>query len=531
MKRPPVFLREATGLVRELGVKDLVFFNLENLTFGVGISYVLFFLFLTPGADPVLATFLTGLLFVPLGIIYAMVITAMPRSGSDYVFVSRALHPVFGYILNFTFCVWLFFWVGAFVNWIFTAGFGPTFSLIGSIEGNPSITALASTVTSNNFVMAAGILLLIVLGVAVTVSKRSLFRILNASVAAGIISVVLIIFTLATNTNADFISRFNTYSAPFAGTADYYHGLISAANIPVSGFSWTATVSLIPVAAWIFMYYAAQQTVGGEIKNVRRTSYLAMILTIVIGISFCVTVIYLAENVMGYRFLQAIAAMSGTSAYTIPIATPYYNYLVGVLVTNPILLWIMGLLFIGWDIALVMLNFVMVPRYLLASSMDRITPGFLANVSDRFHTPYAGIWLVVLCGSIMLVLYTSFAGFFATLSAVLGEMIAAYLLFSIAAIVFPLRKGTKALFDASPVAWRVAGVPVLSILGCISTVVLLSIGYMFLMNSMYGVNSVYSLVGIVLIVIGAVTIFTTSYTYNKKHGLDIMLGFKQLPPE
>jgi amino acid transporter len=279
------------------------------------------------------------------------------------------------------------------------------------------------------------------------------------------------------------------------------------------------------------MYYSAQQTVGGEIKNVRRNSYVAMLLTIVIGISFCVVVIYLAENVMGYRFLEAIAAVSGTSAYTIPITTPYYNYLVGVLVTNPIILWIMGLFFIGWDIALVMLNFVMVPRYLLASSMDRITPGFLARVSDRFHTPYVGIWLVVICGSIMLVMYTMFAGFFSTLSAVLGEMIAAYLLFSIAAIIFPFRKSTKPMFDASPIAYKVAGIPVLSILGVISTVVLLSIGYMFLVNSMYGVNSFYSLLGIVLITIGAVIIFVASYAYNRKHGLDIMMAFQQIPPE
>ncbi len=522
---PKVFLREATGLVKEIGLRNILAFNLINISFGTSIIYILSAMALFPGGDPLMGTLITALLFIPLGVVYAMMLVAMPRAGGDYVFVSRTLHPALGFLLAFTFILWVLFWTGAFMNWIFTFALGPALSIIGSLENNASLTSLSSTVTSNNFVIGAGIVLLVILGLIGTFFKRVMLRLTTYSLYAGLVSVIMMAIALAITSPDTFISRFNAYAAPSTGTSDYYHQIISGAGANYSAYGWSATIGLIPIAAFMFLYVSAQQIVGGEIKNVRKSSYWSIALTFLIGGGFGALLIFLTVHVMGYNFLIAAASTPGA-----PV-TLYYNALVGLLVDNPALLWIMELLFCGWYIAIPLLNFYFVPRYLLATSMDRVTPGFFARVSERFHTPTVGIWMVVVFGSIMLIIYTEYVSLFGTLSAVLTELIAAYLLVSVAAILFPFTKGTRDIYRASPITYKIAGFPLISIMGIISTVILVGVGYMMLSNATYGLNSFYSLLAIVLTVVVGLAIYIVSYFYRRSQGLNLGLAFKQIPPE
>src|SRR2546428_6618876 len=110
-----VFLRKATGLVREVSLIDALIMN----TLGMNVAVGAVFLFLQAPANfpngSMLVAVVIGTLLMAFTLlwVYSEFAAAMPRSGGDYVFVSRALHPFLGWLLSWSQGLWLiFFWIG-----------------------------------------------------------------------------------------------------------------------------------------------------------------------------------------------------------------------------------------------------------------------------------------------------------------------------------------------------------------------------------------------------------------------------------
>src|SRR2546421_6999905 len=121
-----MFLRNATGLLREVSVLDAFIMN----TFGMNIAVGAVFLFLQAPANfpqgNMLVAVIIGTLLMAFTLlwVYSTFAAAMPRSGGDYVFVSRTLHPFLGWLLGWSQGMWLiFFWIG------FNAWFALTFAV------------------------------------------------------------------------------------------------------------------------------------------------------------------------------------------------------------------------------------------------------------------------------------------------------------------------------------------------------------------------------------------------------------------
>jgi len=147
-----MFLRNATGLIREVSLLDAFIMN----TFGMNIAVGAVFLFLQapvffPQGNMLLAVIIGTLVMAfTLLWVYATFAAAMPRSGGDYVFVSRVIHPFFGWLLGWSQGMWLiFFWIG------FNAWFALTFavpvalSTIGAATGQSGWIALSNNLLSS----------------------------------------------------------------------------------------------------------------------------------------------------------------------------------------------------------------------------------------------------------------------------------------------------------------------------------------------------------------------------------------------
>src|SRR6266849_7704119 len=89
-----LFVRNATGLVRELNAFDAFNLVFSAVLIPVGITQVMSF---TPTFWPHANMLVSFLLATPLvgacGLVYLYFTVIMPRSGGDYVWVSRTLSP------------------------------------------------------------------------------------------------------------------------------------------------------------------------------------------------------------------------------------------------------------------------------------------------------------------------------------------------------------------------------------------------------------------------------------------------------
>jgi APA family basic amino acid/polyamine antiporter len=111
MSDTSLFIRKATGLVRSWSVFDAfvyAFFSINLVTLGLYIFSQMYFL--QGGLIPALIVSAVFIFFEV--VVYAALISVMPRSGGDYIWQSRILGGAAGFILAVTgwwFILWL--WV------------------------------------------------------------------------------------------------------------------------------------------------------------------------------------------------------------------------------------------------------------------------------------------------------------------------------------------------------------------------------------------------------------------------------------
>jgi APA family basic amino acid/polyamine antiporter len=131
---PRVFSRSATGLVREASLRDVLAFNvnMQNVVIGVIFSLLLIPP-LYPAANIYASTLIALAAAVPVSLVYAKLSAAYPRSGGDYVFVSRIVHPAIAFMSNFSYCVWGTFYIGVSGVFLGVYGVAPLLRVLGRV--------------------------------------------------------------------------------------------------------------------------------------------------------------------------------------------------------------------------------------------------------------------------------------------------------------------------------------------------------------------------------------------------------------
>ena len=524
---PTFFSRRATGLVRDSSVWNTASFNILNVTVAYAILYPALFAWQFPGSNLLLGGLLAVIAFIPLGICYAMLVAAMPRAGSDYVFVSRVLHPALGFVVAMVFIVWVSFWSGLGINFFFTVGLAPQMTTLG-------YPGAASFFTSENWVLFLGTVSLIAMATLTAVSTKRALQVLTGLVVVGMFGTLVTGIVLLTTSHSDFIHNFNTFAQPYSHSADTYHDVTAAASKAgfdsSHPFSLSATLYLIPWAASSFIYLAGQAAIGGEIKRPARNSFLAMYMTIGVILGLVLLVFAGLNLAVTQGFVDSASFVTfNTTHWPLPNA-PNYNFLATIATTSDTLRWVLSLCFAIWYLPGPILNYIFISRYTVATTMDGVLPEKLGEVNPRTHTPVLAIGIGCVLSIISLWLLTKDANITVILNAVLGELAGAYLLVSIAAIFFPYVSRTKQAYRASPANIEFLGVPVITIMGVLSSLVLLVIGYEFWTNGNYGLNTRDAKITTLAIPLAAIIIYAISRYVRSQRQQDISLAFKEIPP-
>jgi len=201
-EKPKVFVREATGLVREMSAYDVAIFNFAIL----GYLFTLYFtLSLIPliGGDYVWGNILTAVLDTFVVYTYYAFHVAMPRTGGDYVFISRTLTPSLGFVSNISWVLILLIYNGVSGVTFQSTVFAPGFAILGSLFNNSTLLSLSSAVLQWPWMQVLGFLELLLLGL-IAFYRRIYFKLQSVIYILVFLTVFVMLGLLVSSSNASF---------------------------------------------------------------------------------------------------------------------------------------------------------------------------------------------------------------------------------------------------------------------------------------------------------------------------------------
>jgi len=167
---------------------------------------------------------------------------------------------------------------------------------------------------------------------------------------------------------------------------------------------------------------------------------------------------------------------------------------------------------------------------MLAWSLDRVAPKQLGDVSDTYHTPIKAILLCAVTGEIALFALVQIPQ--ASLLGALLAQIAAFIVVSIAGILFPYR--LKAVWESAG-GRRILGIPAVTLAGIGGVVALGILLGMFIGNSAisstFAVTRALSLEFMLGVVVAGAIWYVVAWRLNARRGVNLGLAYREIPPE
>ena len=532
-----IFVRRSTGLVREASALDATIFNAVfsapvGATLAIG---VLWALSAFPGADPVWATIIAVVLNIPVLIMMALLASSMPRTGGDYVWVSRILSPPMAMISNFAAAL------SAMIGATFWARFFPVFALgpilvgLGVFFDNTTLVEWGTNFqTDNTWIFLGGAAMIVLLTLILVAGIRTTFRWQNTFWVIATLGTFVAFLAFLVGDTAGFTSNFNALNDKFGGgtAADVLAGAGTAGVAPDLG-NFDATLPTVFAIMVFMMWNWWSVYLSGELKSAadRGRQLRVMFGALAWDGVFIVLGLLLFFKVVPYDL--AAALNTGSDAYAIP-SGPWYQFLASLVQNIPVLAVIILGSFLFWSLPAMVGNTFMPIRSVFAWAFDRLLPEKFAEVNERTHSPVPAILLVMGLVTAMLAWSVLSTDFFTWLALGVEAGVVCIVIVAVAAIAFPSRRPD--LYQASPANVRFAGIPVLYIVAPLSIVVMLFLVYLTvtypalaLAGNLDNLWQIPAFMGMI-VVIGLVLYYGAKMV-RRGQGVDIDLVYRELPPE
>ncbi len=526
--RPQVFERRASGLVRTAGVWDVLAYNINFTSIGLLLAFLImlepaFY----PGGNMAVSTVVCVLLILPLSLVFGYLASTMPRSGGDYVYVSRVLGPAWGMMSNFNTTMWWFFYGGVPSAFLGRYGLAPFFRTLGLFTGNRTLIDVGNWFATPWGMFILGVVLISLLVYIFSRGMRLFFRIQNTLILFAILSTILSAVVFIGKGPADIMAAVNRYLGPVSGKADLANWILQNAGeqgFALAPFSWQSTLLAM---TWIYLNLAFMQSsayIGSEVKNPRRLQLWSMPATVIaVGLGVLITVL-LVGRAAGYEFLGALSWVDPAELGL--TSTPLYTELASYLSGNIVVAFLITFGFIFWSYAWLPGQIVNGSRNILAYAIDGIFPAWFRKVHPRLHTPVPALLTMGIMSILALAIYV-FTPYFATLVGIFGYILT-FSMVSISAILLPWRLPT--VFETSTVNQRLGRVPVITIIGVLSLVSCGIMAWAYLKDPLSGMTPTMTAFNIGVFLSGLLIYYVAKWVQARR-GVDISLSFKEIPEE
>jgi amino acid transporter len=562
---PTLFVRRASGLVRTVGPFTAFMIVFSHVVGGGIHKMAVLGLYTAPGADIPLAFLLTGILLaLPTALIYTLMGAMMPRTGGDYIFITRGLNPAMGFIASWA------FWVKEAVSygllsWMSVDFFAGAITAAGIALRDSSLLGMAKWMVTIQGHLVLGFAFALIFG---------LIAYLGMRVYGWVINILGVIAVIGCLTNVIILGIWGL--APMGAVRGWdslygpgaYEKIVNKAfeigmakgKLPLAPFSITDTMNTTSGAVFAYLGITAAVYVGGELKTPVKSLFVAQTLGTVIIMLYYVGLPFIAYS--AYTVPQEILAkVPGALDYlaksNIPANRVYftslYNYLISTIgakkvaeligvpdtyllppsaitsFTIPLvprgLEWLQVIN--GAFVGIVLLKdlpafFLVATRIVFAWAFDRFFPEMFAAVDSRFHSPYWAITLTLVFG-ILFLLLPYFGSDWAVAGVSSNLAMFTGMLGCLAGAVLPYTR--RDLYEKSPITWSIAGVPALTIIGIWGW----AANFLFFLISATQVQVIGMLLISIFLGVGA-TVYVAFLAYNEKRGIDIRTIYTELPP-
>ncbi|MGZ4350938.1 MAG: APC family permease [Solirubrobacteraceae bacterium] len=411
---PKLFVRQSSGLVRNVSVTNALFFNVAAFV-GVGLTlYPIFYsLPLVPmwKAGPFSAygwaSIIAGLFCILLALIFASLTSVMPRSGGDYVFTSRILHPALGWLESWTLVIASVLII-AFEVPLVLRNLQITARIIGIGAGgfsgaNGWFTDATGAITGTPGFIGS-VVVLLAIGAICVLPTRTFHKVVTALAGFGVACfAAMFIFGLLF-----------THKGSFIHNLPHYTGGVTAAKIAASGhaagvlggppqsflsriFDTGAFPIVLSVLLFQFIGFQYSAYIAGEVRgNVRRGVLIALLGALLIGV--LANSVYVDAISSHFGFDTNVSWGAGywgwpNSISPLPLGQPNAMPLLAVVANHSLWpLWALisfgGVVF-PFLLCPVYINFI--SRMQLAWSLDRQVPEWFGRVNERLRAPLNAI--------------------------------------------------------------------------------------------------------------------------------------------
>ena len=520
-----LFVRKATGLVRELSPFDAFNLVFSAVLIPVGISEALGF---SPavftGANVAVSFVLAAILMVAFGAVYLYFTNLMPRSGGDYVWVSRTLSPGVGFVTNtaltFVFLTWISFNFTTMISY-----FGPA---VFYLWGLPS--SVITKISQPGWEFGIATVLTFLFTLLMITGVRRVARYMRWMFWIVWIGMGVWLVGMAMTPAGVFQSRLARLTGHNAASIIALAHHIGASQS--TGINWMMTIFAMIYAFQVYTGFQWTGYFAGEVKNVRKTAVTSIMGGLLVSAILYTVGTLLVFHSTGYNLYNALAYIGFNDPSKPPSQVPYVHpTLVRFFSMPAILRDYIGLSFVFAIFWWTPTGFMLGTRNLFAWAFDRLMPESLAEVSERFHTPVKATIVIGIVVELINVANV-FAGLSEFLINIIAVMAAAFIVVSISAIVFPYRR--KDLFDEASqmVQRKFMGVPVLSIVGVIGLIIWGAVLLIALTTPYFGLSKKpLPMLEPFFVPIAAIFYYWIVSSVRKREGFDLAVSFKAIPPE